>query len=470
MDELPCKSQLCPKWYWLYFVLAAFDLLTISLSLYLNHRLMTIYKESVRVNQAWAERLNRYSDIAYLAGAVDAPGNNVFDSQAVQQEYQRLQASVIIFNQSYREARDELDELEPSVAASLRKELTRVWNDMETMRAEAEALFQFLRNNQWDKAGERMAAMDRKYAEVNAGFSELNQRAREIQKAHFATQKAAAASLARYETAIALGIAVMVLGVTLYGHKLATTMMAAETELKSLNETLEQNVAVRTAQAERLVKKLRVLTSELQLTEERERRRLAADLHDDLGQKLALARIKFATLDHPGNPAAQANETLREIKQLVDASEKQVRSLTFQLSPPILDQLGLVPAVQWLADEMLKNYQLDVSIDGDLDPIRLEDQIRFALFRSVRELLINIAKHAATDRARIRFFWLPHAVRLEVKDEGQGFDPSQAEMQSEHRGYGLFSIRERIENLGGQFHVESAPGAGTRVTLEIPLS
>jgi len=451
---------------WLYYMLAAFNLLTISFSLYLNYRLMAIYTESVRVNMAWAERLNRYSDLADLAGAVDAPGNDVFDTQDVDKESRRLRKAVTDFNQAFYEALVELDGLHPRIEAEL-KSIRKVMNEM---RAEAEGVFEHLRLNQRVKAGEKMAAMNRYYVEVNAAFVHLNERVREIQKAHFATQKASAASLARYEIGIALAIALMVVGITLYGRKLASAMMAAENELKSLNETLEQKVMARTAESNRLVKKLRILSSELLLTEERERRSLARDLHDDLGQMLALAKIKLANLDWSTDPAcAQGQDALSEISQLIDQAEKQVRSLTFQLRPPILDQLGLVPAIQWLAEDMKQNYHLDVSVEGETDPIKFDDHVRYALFRSVRELLINAAKHAETDKVFVRFFWRLDSVRLEVEDQGQGFDASQFDPQSDTWGFGLFSVHERIDNLGGQFYIQSKPGEGTLITLGVPL-
>jgi PAS domain S-box-containing protein len=586
-------------------VLAAFNLLSISFSLLLNHRLMAVYTETVQVNQEWANRLNRYSDLAQLAGAVNAPANDVFNSQDVEGESERLETALAAFNQAFAEARVELARLGPSERAPLLGNLAQVRRGMDEMSAEAEGVFGFFRSHQRDKAGERMATMDRKYADLTGAFARVDWSVREIQKAHFAAQETAALSLRRYELLIAGCIALMVLGVALYGRKLATAMLASdqererylsalreseerfrelaenidevfwmtspdkdrllyvspgyeriwgrsrealyhlprtwletihpedreriegatlskqaqsdydeeyrilrpdgsirwirdrafpirdphgmiyriaglaediterkryERELKSFNETLEQTVAERTAQAKRLVKKLRALTSELLLTEERERRRLAADLHDDLGQRLALIKIKLANLSPSmdSTPVAR-EESLREIGELIDQANERVRSLTFQLSPPLLEQLGLMPAVQWLAEQMKQNYDLEVSVEGEADPVKLDEHIRFVLFRAVRELLINAARHAQTDQARVRFCWQPERVRLEVEDRGKGFDLSQFSTYSEAPGFGLFSIRERMDNLGGRFDIHSAPGEGTRVTLEVPL-
>ncbi len=137
---------------------------------------------------------------------------------------------------------------------------------------------------------------------------------------------------------------------------------------------------------------LRSLTSELTLAEERERRSLALNLHDDLGQTLAVAKMRLDLLVDADGPASY--EPLRPIVALIDAAHRAVRTLAFQISPPVLHDLGFNAALDWLVDHFKEHHELDITFDGDkrLDP--MDERMRVVLFRSVRELLINVAKHA----------------------------------------------------------------------------
>ncbi len=205
------------------------------------------------------------------------------------------------------------------------------------------------------------------------------------------------------------------------------------------------------------------LASELLLAEERERRRLALDLHDDLNQTIALARMKLGQL------LDRLDESLRspaqEIVDLVNQANESARSLTFQLSPPILHDLGFEPAVQWLVEDVGRRYGLDVALEGPEEPSPLSERIRVLLFRAVRELLINVAKHAGATQTRVRLDRDESHLRIVVEDDGQAFDPRSVGS----RGLGLSGIRERLSHLGGEMSISSAVGRGTRVTLVAPL-
>lgn len=226
-----------PKWHLVYFVLAAFDLITVSAGLYLNHRLMDIYTQSVAVNQQWADRLGQYSDLAQLAGAVNAPGNDVFDSLDVAGESGRMQKARSEFDAQVAKIRKEITDGEKeSETAPLLGDLEAITTAMDAMTAEANLIFSYFGQNQPDKAGSRMATMDRKYGEVNAAFANLNLHVREIQHLLFTQQIDMAKSLRRYEYIIAVFIVLMIGGVTFYGHKIAQ-------EMGKITEEREQHVA-----------------------------------------------------------------------------------------------------------------------------------------------------------------------------------------------------------------------------------
>lgn len=205
------------------------------------------------------------------------------------------------------------------------------------------------------------------------------------------------------------------------------------------------------------------LASELLLAEEHERRRLALDLHDGLNQTITLTRLKLAQLlERRGE--AQRDE-IREIIELVDQANQSARSLTFQLSPPILHDLGFEPALQWLVEDVGRTYGLDITHEGPEDASPLSERLRVLLFRAVRELLINVAKHAGASRTRVRLERGADALRISVEDDGQAFDPHVVGS----RGLGLTAIRERLSHLGGEMIIATAAGSGTCVTLVAPL-
>ena len=231
------------------------------------------------------------------------------------------------------------------------------------------------------------------------------------------------------------------------------SLRRSEEEIRRARDEIE---ALRRRQVESLA-------SELLLAEERERRELAIDLHDGLNQTIALARLKLGQLG--GRVDSDVRREIREITDLVDQANQSARSLTFQLSPPILHDLGFEPAVQWLVEDVGRTYGLEITLAGPEDPSRLSERIRVLLFRAVRELLINVAKHAGAKRTRVRLERGERDIRITVEDDGQAFDPRFVGS----RGLGLSTIRERLSHLGGEMSITSSAGAGTSVTLVAPL-
>ena len=231
--------------------------------------------------------------------------------------------------------------------------------------------------------------------------------------------------------------------------------------LRRMAESLEEQVRSRTTQ-------LSALSTKLTLTEDRERRALAQDLHDDLGQVLAIVKIKLAAL---ANAPDNLKEPLQEIDSLIDQANNSVRSLSLQLSPPVLYTLGLLPALEWLAEEMKRIYGLSVGVHDDGMAKPLDERQRITLFRAVRELLINVAKHAKVDRASVTSLCKDGHLTLAVSDVGCGFDYMKTlAAPAMKRGLGLLGVKERISLIGGEMNVDSRPGDCTTITLTAPLS
>lgn len=217
-------------------------------------------------------------------------------------------------------------------------------------------------------------------------------------------------------------------------------------------------------------KSLRALVSELLLIEERERRGIASDLHDTIGQSLALSRIKLGALRElfmSGDHAAAVDE----IRELIEQSLQYTRSLTSELSPPVLYEIGFEAAVEWLAEQIQAKHGVLIDIRNDGQPKPLDDEVRVFLYKAVRELLINVVKHAHARRGDISIERNGAYIQIVVKDDGVGFDTAKIipEGNVAGFGFGLFNIRERLESIEGFFEVKSEPGNGTQVAITAPL-
>src|SRR5882757_7306686 len=240
------------------------------------------------------------------------------------------------------------------------------------------------------------------------------------------------------------------------------------TQLANLNQTLEQRVAKRTAEAVEQAKKLRLLSAELSLAEEAERRRIAEMLHEDLQQLLVAARMQLAVLCRTQD-AAQRESISRTISDVLERSFQLTRSLSMQLAPPVLHERGLAAALEWLAGETRKSYNVEVTVEADFSANPKTADVRMFLFRAVRELLLNSAKYAGGSAVHITMQHLrPDKVRIMVADGGPGFNPSSLDdKRTGSQTFGLVNIRERVSSFGGKFHINSGPKRGTRITLSL---
>ena len=213
--------------------------------------------------------------------------------------------------------------------------------------------------------------------------------------------------------------------------------------------------------------RLQAMSSELMMAEERERRRIAIVLHDAVVQMLALSKLKVDGLRRgTGNGM---HDRLTEVYELIEKSIESTRTLTADLSPPVLYELGLPAAIQWLGDRLRTDHGISFELAAPKDWKLLDEPTRVVLFQAVRELLINVAKHARASRCVVTLTREPDAVHLNVRDNGSGFSPSTSTNYGAG-GLGLFNIRQRMEHLGGSINLETSPGGGgTNVMLLLPL-
>jgi PAS domain S-box-containing protein len=253
-------------------------------------------------------------------------------------------------------------------------------------------------------------------------------------------------------------------GIASISHDI-TERKRVEEELYILNQTLEDRVTERTLEAEQRALQLRQLAAELTLAEQRERQRISLVLHDGLQQILVAAKFQIALL----GKTKDVPKLAAELTEMIDNGIETSRSLTAELSPPILRQGGLVPALEWLVGWMRDKHGLTVRLASHVKIESAPEEVVILLFQSVRELLFNTAKHAGVRTARVEVMQEAGRIRVLVEDEGRGFDPIQLTKEgAKSRGMGLFSIQERLSYLGGSMKIDSAPGRGSRFELTTP--
>ncbi len=218
-------------------------------------------------------------------------------------------------------------------------------------------------------------------------------------------------------------------------------------------------------------KQLQSLASQLSLAEERERKRIATELHDLIGQCLVFAKIKLDILQVSAKAPDFVN-SLKEASDMLDQVIQRTDNLTFDLGSPILYELGLSVAIKdLLTEEIGKKYDIKTAFEDDGTPKPLDIDVSVFIFRSVRELLVNVVKHAKAENVKVSLQREGDEMKVYVTDDGIGFEYSESGISRDKRGgYGLFSIRERLNYIGGHLDVESQPHHGTQVILTVPLA
>ena len=255
----------------------------------------------------------------------------------------------------------------------------------------------------------------------------------------------------------------------LRSQKLQEALQESEDRLRTFTVNLEQRVEERTRELVASRERLRALAHELNLTEQRERKRMARELHDYPAQLLALAIMKLSQIKQQQRHAPTLNDLISKVHELIVEALNYTRTLVSDLSPPMLEDIGFLSALRWLAEQM-QRHQLTVAIEvphGD-EP-KLPGEQALVLFQATRELLINVSKHSGAGEATVSISLHDGEMRIDVRDSGTGFDVSTKAGSVNGTSFGLFSIRERMQALGGTLELESSAEKGTRATLVLPL-
>jgi PAS domain S-box-containing protein len=242
-------------------------------------------------------------------------------------------------------------------------------------------------------------------------------------------------------------------------------------ELATINKTLRKKIVEHKETQKKFLashEQLRALTSDLITTEERERRRIATELHDHIGQTLAITRIKLEMLHALASYSGLA-EALEEIQGFVKQAIQETRSLMTKLSPPVCYELGLIAALEWLMQYFEEQHNLKIIYKWKSGHVSLNQDVQILLLQATRELLMNVVKHAGVKEAEVILRTYRKQIKIDVIDHGSGFEVSKIGTPVDwRRGFGIFSIHERLKNLGGQLQIRSQRGDGTHFTLIAP--
>lgn len=243
--------------------------------------------------------------------------------------------------------------------------------------------------------------------------------------------------------------------------------ITAQTRMKNMNETLEKRIAERTFQSQEKTERLRALAAQLGRTEQRERKRLARFLHDSIQPLVVAARMQLWEIKRKSDTQRPRVEKIEGILQEVLVA---LRTLSINLSPPAL-QSGLINGLKWLVEQMNEKHQIHINLFVDEKAEPMSEETRFLLFGCVRELLLNVVKHAGVMEADVYGrLTTDRRIELVVSDQGKGFDPGLLTgRQSTRMTFGLFNIQERLEDINGHLLIETSPDKGTKVILSVPI-
>ena len=249
-----------------------------------------------------------------------------------------------------------------------------------------------------------------------------------------------------------------------------TDIREAQDQLQRWSQELEHAVRVKTSELLESQERLRALATEVSLAEQRERKRIATELHDHLQQMLVFCKLKLGQGKRLVAGIPGCGDLMKQVDDVLSEALSYSRTLVAELCPPVLREFGLAAALKWLGEHMSQRHlSVSVDIEDNLRPVPEEQAV--LIFQSVRELLINVAKHAQAGQASVRMGRDEQGIRIEVRDAGAGFDVSVLRPLdgAQPTKFGIFSIRERMKAFGGKLELVSEPGKGTSALLVLPL-
>ena len=459
-----------PRWHRVYYVLAAFDVFTVALSLIVTWRMVNNFSGTIANNVAWVQVVDHAWELSRLAAAIDAPANDLFESQDLHKEIDRIQLAAQQFDAEIAALRAGLQAMPVTPHhVPLADDIRGATEDKKEMLKQAEQLFGRYGAGRRDLAIQNMVAMDRTNAHILSLMVDVHDRVREIRLDEFQRHSATTKLLQGFEWIVAGLLLVMIAAATYWGFHLAKRAAQDAVRQQVYNQELERQVAQRTDDLNRSFAQHGDLIRQLITAQEDERRRIARDLHDEIGQSLTSLAIGMRTLDDARDLAA-VHAQVGELRRIAVHAANEVRRLARGLRPAVLDDLGLHAAVERLASDCQQTHGLEVHwhASGPTSP-RLPDMVETALYRIIQEALNNVVKHAGAHEVWIELDRQPDKITAVVADDGEGI--SHDSLQKAHHGgrLGVSGMRERATLLGGSVEIRRRGAGGTAVQVVLHL-